>query len=268
MSLDRDPRLQFFNPFRVIPCLLIDSSGMVKTERFRKPRYLGDILNALRIFNEKEVDEIVVLDIEAARTRRPPNIDLIAELSAECFMPLAYGGGVATAEQAKQIVRLGVEKVILNTAAFERPDLLREIAATIGSQSVVVGIDVKRGLLGGRKVVVRSASKTTSLDLATAVSMAEDGGAGEILLQSVDRDGTMSGYDLDVIRSVTALTRLPVVAAGGARDSTDLAAAVGEAGASAVAAGGMFVYQGPHRAVLISYPTPAEIHRATQKIGG
>lgn len=257
-----DPRLLHFNPFRVIPCLLVDGGGMVKTEAFRKPRYLGDIINGLRIFNEKEVDEIAVLDIEAARLRRPPNMELITELAAECFMPLAYGGGITTADEAGAIIRAGVEKVILNTTALEKPQVLRDIATNVGSQSVVASLDMKRGWFGGSALTVRSGTRKAALDLEAAVAAVEAAGAGELLVQSVDRDGTLSGYDIELIRRVTSLTGLPVIAAGGAASVADLAAAVRDGGASAVAAGALFVYQGPHRAVLISYPTPTDLHQA------
>lgn len=260
-----EPYTTYFNPFRVIPILLVNGSGMVKTRRFRKPRYLGDILNGLRIFNEKQVDEIAIIDIDAARTRRPPNMDLITELASECFMPLAYGGGIETTDQANGIIRAGVEKVILNTAAFQNTSMLCEIARTVGSQSVVAGLDVKRGWFDRALVMTRSATRRVHRPLKAAITLIEDAGAGEILLQAVDRDGTQSGYDISLIRSVTEQTSLPVIAAGGASSTADLVAAINEGGASAVAAGALFVYHGPHQAVLINYPASEEIHQIMKK---
>jgi cyclase len=257
-----------FNPFRVIPCLLVYGDRLVKTERFGARRYLGDVVNALRIFNEKEVDEIMVLDIEAARTRRPPDMKFIVEIAGECFMPLAYGGGVATVEQARAIIKSGVEKVVINTAAFETPELIRGIADEVGSQSVVVSIDVRRNWLGRMRVCTRSATKQSSFDPLHAAELAVRSGAGELLIHSVDRDGTMRGYDIPLIGAVSKVSPVPVVAIGGAGNVADLASAVKLGGASAVAGGAMFVFHGPHRAVLISYPTPAEISGALEQLSG
>lgn len=251
-----------FNPFRVIPCLLVQSGRLVKTQRFSAPRYVGDVVNALRIFNEKEVDEIVVLDIDAARSRRAPNLEYVAELAGECFMPFGYGGGIATLDQARAIIKAGAEKVILNTAAFENPELIAQIAGEVGSQSVVVSLDVRRNWLGKNRVYTRAGSRRTALAPVEAAQMIVSQGAGELLVHSIDRDGLMGGYDIELIASIASRVAVPVVAIGGAGSVADLAAAVQMGGAAAAAAGSMFVFHGPHRAVLINYPAPSEVHTA------
>ncbi|HEX6371488.1 MAG TPA: AglZ/HisF2 family acetamidino modification protein [Longimicrobium sp.] len=241
---------------RVIPCLLLKGSGLVKTVRFKDPRYLGDPINIVRLFNDKEVDELVILDITATPEGRGPRMDLLATLTTECFMPLCYGGGVRTLDDMHALFSLGVEKVSLNTRAMEEPALVTAAAERFGSQSVIVSIDVKRGMFGGQKVVVRAGKQKTGRDPVEYAAEMERRGAGELLLNSVDRDGTMSGYDLDLIRRVTAAVSIPVVACGGAGSVADLGLAVNEGGAAAAAAGSLFVYQGPHRAVLVNYPEP------------
>jgi cyclase len=244
---------------RVIPCLLIEGQRLVKTTGFRDPRYIGDPVNAVRIFNEKEVDELVVLDITATVEQRPPNLRLISELASECFMPLAYGGGVRTLEHLQSLFSLGVEKVVINSEAAARPALISEAAAKFGSQSVIVSIDAKRKRLGGYEVRTRSGRHGTGLDPVGFARDMESAGAGEIFLNSIDRDGTMQGYDLELIRAVSQNVSIPVIACGGAGTLADLAAAVKQGGASAVAAGSMFVFHGRHRAVLINYPARREL---------
>jgi cyclase len=234
----------------------------VKTTRFRDPTYVGDILNVVRIFNEKMVDEMAIVDIAAARDRTPPDLAFLETLSSECFMPLAYGGGVSTAQQVKDIISVGVEKVILNTAAFENSDVVREASRLVGRQSITVSLDVKRNWLGKPVPHTRGATRKSSLSLSDALSLIEEAGAGEILLNAVDREGTLSGFDLPLIREVTARTRLPVVAMGGASGPRNLVEAVAGAGAAAVAAGALFIFRGPHRAVLPSYPSAREINDA------
>ncbi|HEX5872965.1 MAG TPA: AglZ/HisF2 family acetamidino modification protein [Longimicrobium sp.] len=241
---------------RVIPCLLLKGSGLVKTVRFKDPRYLGDPINIVRLFNDKEVDELVILDITATPEGRGPRMDLLATLTTECFMPLCYGGGVRTLDDMHALFSLGVEKVSLNTRALEDPALVTAAAERFGSQSVIVSIDVKRGMFGGQKVVVRAGKQRTGRDPVEFAVEMERRGAGELLLNSVDRDGTMEGYDLELIRRVTAAVSVPVVACGGAGSVADLGRAVNEGGAAAAAAGSLFVYQGPHRAVLVNYPEP------------
>ncbi len=240
---------------RVIPCLLLRGHGLVKTRKFKDAVYVGDPVNAVRIFSEKEVDELVVLDIDASREGREPNYELIAEIAGECFMPVAYGGGIRNLEQVRRLIRSGVEKVVINSAATLSTDVITQAAAVFGSQAVVAGIDVRKPLLGGYKVVIKSATQDAGVRLEEHVQRVVKAGAGELLLNSVDRDGTMLGYDLDLIRSVTRAVNVPVVACGGAGTVEHLRQAVHEAGASAVSAGSMFVFHGKHRAVLINYPT-------------
>lgn len=247
---------------RAIPCLLLLNRGLVKTRRFRNPTYLGDPINIVKIFNDKEVDEIVLLDITATVEGRPPQFDLVHEIAQEAFMPVAYGGGIRTIEDVRRLLNLGVEKVVINTSAVERPEFIQDVSRYAGNQSVVVSIDVKRRWWRGMELVTRSGRRRTGIEPAVFARTAEGLGAGELLLTSVDRDGTMDGYDLELIRSVTATVTIPVVAAGGARDVTDLRAAVIDAGAAAAGAGAMFVFKGPHRAVLISYPAADELRRA------
>lgn len=251
-------------PARIIPCLLLRDGGLVKTVGFSQPTYIGDPINAVRIFNDKEVDELVLLDIRATIEGRGPTFQLVAELAGECFMPLAYGGGICTLDHAHELFRLGVEKIVLNTAAVEDPALLRQLAERFGSQSVVASIDVRRQRFGRYSVYTRSGQKDTGLDPVTAARRAEENGAGEILLTAIDREGTMTGYDLELIRRVSQAIGIPVIAHGGAGKVADLTAAVTDGGASAAAAGSLFVFVGKHRAVLISYPSRGEMTGAAR----
>lgn len=246
---------------RVIPCLLLRNGGLVKTVKFGEAKYVGDPINAVKIFNEKEVDELVFLDITATAANRGPNFELIRDIATEAFMPFGYGGGITTIEQVASLVALGVEKVVLNTSVVERPEFIREAANLVGSSSVVVSIDVKRSLLGRYEVVTRNAGRKSGLDPIEWATRAADLGAGEVLLTSVDRDGTQKGYDLALLRQVTEAVSVPVIASGGAGSLDDFRAAVREAGASAVAAGSLFVFHGKHRAVLITYPDYRELEK-------
>lgn len=252
---------------RVIPVLLMNGRGLYKTLQYKEPKYVGDPVNTVKIFNEKEVDEICVLDIAASVEKREPNIPLIREIAGECFMPMSYGGGIRTLEQARAIFNAGVEKIILNTAASDSPDIVRNISAFAGSSSVVVSIDFRKKLLRGHEVYACSGKRPTGKDPIDFAREVERFGAGEILLQSIDRDGTMQGYDLDLIHRVSEAVTIPVIACGGARWLSDFAQAI-ERGASAVAAGSFFVFQGKHRAVLLSYPTPQEIESLPLPSGG
>lgn len=243
---------------RIIPVLLIQKGGLVKSVRFRDHKYVGDPINAVKIFNEKEVDEIVILDISATAEKRPPNIGKIKEFASEAFMPLGYGGGITTLEEIKCLIGAGVEKVVLNAAAFNNQDLVSDGARYVGSQSIVVSIDVKKSWLGKHKVFINNGSKDTGLDPVKYALQMQETGAGEILLNSIDRDGTFGGYDLDLITAVSNAVNIPVVAIGGASAVEDFAAAI-HAGASAAAAGSLFVFQRPHHAVLISYPSQADL---------
>ena len=244
---------------RVIPCLLIHHRGLVKTAKFKAPKYLGDPINIVRIFNDKEVDELIVLDITATREKRPPQFELLKGLASECFMPLAYGGGIGSMEDIRALLSIGIEKVILNTAAIKNPALIRAAAAYAGSQAVVVSLDVKKGALGRAEVYSHAGRRATGLDPLRQAKAMEALGAGELFMNSVDLDGTMQGYDLGLIRRITDAVSIPVVACGGAGSLQDLIDVIRIGGASAAAAGSLFVFQGPHRAVLISYPSQAEI---------
>ncbi|MBE7554817.1 MAG: imidazole glycerol phosphate synthase subunit HisF [Anaerolineales bacterium] len=244
---------------RVIPCLLLRNRGLVKTVKFKNLTYLGDPINIVKIFNDKEVDELIFLDITATIEQKKPPFKLLSEIASECFMPLGYGGGIRSLEDVKEILSLGVEKVAINSYAVENPPFVRAAADLAGSQSIVVSIDVKKSLFGKYEVMTHSGRKATGLDpLKFAVEM-EKMGAGELFLNSIDRDGTMQGYDLELIRRVAEAVSIPVVACGGASTVEDLGDVVKKGGASAAAAGSMFVFHGPHRAVLINFPTPQEL---------
>lgn len=243
---------------RVIPALLIQKGGLVKSVRFKDHKYVGDPINAVKIFNEKEVDELVVLDISATAEKRPPNMRQVMEIASEAFMPLGYGGGITTLDEIRALISAGVEKVVLNTAAFHDPSLISAGAKYIGNQSIVVSIDVKKNLFGKYKVYVKNGSVSTGLDPKEFARQMEEAGAGEILLNSIERDGTFLGYDLDLLHAVSSGLNIPVVAIGGAGSVDDFTKAI-QSGASAASAGSLFVFQRPHRAVLISYPTQAEL---------
>ena len=249
---------------RVMPCLLVRGNGLVKTRRFKDAVYIGDPINAIRIFSEKEVDEIVVLDIDASREGREPNYQLIEEMAGEAFMPMAYGGGIRTLEQVRRLIRAGVEKVVINTAATESTDIIRAAADVFGSQAVVGAVDVKRTMFGSYRVVSKSATVETRCSLDDHIRNLISAGVGEIFLNSVDRDGMMEGYDIPLIKSITEKVNVPVVACGGAGKPEDLRQAILEGGASAVAAGSMFVFHGKHRAVLITYPNAADLSTLNQ----
>ena len=237
---------------RVIPCLLLKDRGLYKTRRFRDPQYIGDPINAVKILNDKEVDELVFLDVSKNRHETGPNFEVIEDIAGEAFMPLAYGGGISQLSQARRLFKIGIEKVILSSVLGRRVDLVCEVADLAGSSSTVVCLDVKRTLLGRYVVYFESgriSSGKTPIEFAREL---EDLGAGEIILNNIDREGTFEGYDLELIRSVSTAVRIPVVALGGAASPTDFAQAL-SVGASAVGAGSMFVYHGRHRAVLITY---------------
>jgi len=243
---------------RVIPCLLLHGDGLVKTVRFRNPVYVGDPINAIRIFNEKEVDELMVLDIEASPEGREPNYALIEKFAGECCMPLCYGGGVRTVDQARRLFALGVEKVSLQSAALKDMTILKDMSTVFGSQSVLFSLDVRSGIFG-RKICHSSSTRRDDPRTWRAVlQLAVENGAGEIVLNSIERDGTMSGMDLDLIRQVSAGLSVPLIAIGGVGSMEHILQAI-RAGASGVAAGSFFVFDGPRRAVFITYPRYAEL---------
>jgi len=244
---------------RVIPTLLLRGAGLVKTTGFRKPVYVGDPINAIRIFNEKEVDELVLLDITASRADKGPAFNTIENIASECFMPVAYGGGISSVDEIRKILGAGIEKVVINTAALVNPQLVRDAAKEFGSQAIVVSMDVKRKWLGRYEVYRDGGSKPAGLEPVLYARQIQDLGAGEILLTAIDRDGTMKGYDIELIAKVSSAVSIPVIASGGAGSVTDFGLASKQGGAAAVAAGAMFVFQGPHRAVLITYPSQVEL---------
>ena len=243
---------------RVVPSLLLKNGGLVKTTKFDVPKYIGDPINAIRIFNTKEVDELMVLDIDASKLKKEPNYALIEQFAGECFMPLCYGGGIRNVEQASRIFKLGVEKVCLQTAVLDNINLIRELADRFGSQSVVVSVDVKKDWLNRPKLYQSSTSQNSNMNWLTFVKQAVNAGAGEILLNAVDRDGTLQGPDLSLIQQASSEISAPLIALGGIGSLKDIKDAVA-AGASAVAAGAFFVFHGPHRAVLITYPEYQEL---------
>ncbi len=244
---------------RLIPALLLKGQGLVKTVKFKEPKYLGDPINIVRIFNDKEVDELVLLDITATPEHRGPQFDFLKDIASEAFIPLAYGGGIRSMDDVRRLLGIGIEKLIMNTSAVETPLLVREVADHAGSQAAVVSMDVKRGFLGKYEVFTCCGQKKTGLDPVKHAVEMEKMGAGEIFINSIDRDGTMQGYELDLIRKVADAVNVPVVACGGAGNLTHVAEVIKQGHASAAAAGSLFVFQGPLRGVLISYPTPREL---------
>lgn len=244
---------------RVIPCLLLKNNGLVKTVKFKDPKYVGDPINAVKIFNEKEVDELIFLDITATIENRKPNFEVISDIASECFMPFGYGGGIRNLDDIKKLFNLGVEKVIINSYAFENPMFIKEASSIFGSQSIVVSMDVKKGLFGKYEVFTNNGKKNTKLDPVKFAKQMEDMGAGELFLNSIDKDGTMQGYNIELIKKVSDSVNIPVIACGGASKNEDFGEAVKKGGASGVAAGSMFVFYGKHKAVLISYPPVHEL---------
>jgi len=244
---------------RLIPCLLIHNGGLVKTVRFSDPKYVGDPINAVRIYNEKEVDELIVLDIDATVKGAEPDYRMISHLAAECRMPLCYGGGVRTIEQFDRIISLGVEKVAISAAAIENHQLITDAATRVGSQSVVVVIDVKKtGLLRQFEVVTHNGTRRTGIRPEDLAIQLADAGAGEIVVNSVDRDGQMKGYDLQLIDLIRNVVTLPLSVLGGAGSLEDLETLVKRYGIIGAAAGSFFVFKGKYRAVLINYPNRHE----------
>jgi cyclase len=246
---------------RLIPCLLVQDGALVKTRQFGAAKYVGDPFNAVRIFNEKAADELLVLDIDATSTGAEPNYSLIKSLASECRMPLAYGGGVRTVEQIERIIALGVEKVAIGAAAVETPGLIETAAKSVGNQSIVGVMDVRRNGSKGYEVFTRRGSIPTGLAPVAFAKQLQSSGAGEILINSVDRDGVMEGYDLELIASVRDEVSTPITALGGAGSLTDIQNLVRTFGTIGAAAGSLFVFKGPFRAVLINYPSRSDLDR-------
>lgn len=243
---------------RVIPSLLIKNGGLIKTTKFKNEKYIGDPINAIKIFNDKEVDELIIFDVLATR-KQFIDYSLISRINKEAFMPLGYGGGIKTLDDISRIIGIGYEKVILNSFALKDPNIIDKAAKISGSQSVVICIDVKKDWLGNYRVYNHSGNKSSGMEVLQWAQEVTNRGAGEIILHNVDKEGTLSGYDLKLISLVASKIKIPIVAIGGASNLEDLRQAVKEGGASAVAAGSIFIFHGPHRAVLITYPEKTKL---------
>lgn len=243
---------------RIIPALLVQDSGLVKTVRFESPRYIGDPINAVKIFNEKEADELIVLDISASSQPREPDYRLIERLANECRMPLCYGGGIKTLEQANRILAYGVEKVAVSSLAVEQPTEIRRMADYLGNQSVVVAIDTRKQRNGSHEVYIHNGKKRTGKLTLDLVKQAIDLGAGEILLNAIDNDGMMAGYDTEIIDEVRKICSVPLTVLGGCGAADDISQLIKRFGIIGVAAGSFFIYKGKLRGVLISYPNTQE----------
>jgi imidazole glycerol-phosphate synthase subunit HisF len=247
---------------RIIPCLLMYEGALVKTVRFKDPKYIGDPINAVKIFNEKEADELIILDIGVTTNSLQPNFNLIAKLAAECRMPLCYGGGVTSVEQATQLVDMGVEKVAVSAAAIKRPSLIKELVSAVGSQSIVVVLDIlkeKKFLSENYKLYSHNSKNVYDDDPFSLIKIFQNYGVGEIVINSIDRDGLMQGYDLDLASRVKSITKVPLTFLGGAGSLEHLEDLFNNLGiAAGAAAGSLFVFKGKYRAVLISYPTPEQ----------
>lgn len=246
---------------RVIPCLLLQDDSLVKTINFKKPGYIGDPVNTARIFNELEVDELVVLDITATNAKKGPNFKIISELANECFMPLAYGGGIRNFEEAKKMFQMGIEKVVINSYAFERPEFITELATHFGNQAVVASIDVKKNLFGKYQVMSHSGSKKQKVEVVEWAKQLEALGAGEILLTAVHQEGTWKGFDLNLVEKVAKAVDIPVIANGGAATNDDIRDVVKKGQASAVGLGSMVVYQNKGMGVLVNFPDTKELRK-------
>lgn len=248
----------YYRP-RLIPCLSLKEQGLVKTTKFSNPRYLGDPINAVKIFNGKGVDELCILDITATSQKRSPDFDYLRDIASEAFMPLSYGGGISNLEQIKKLFFIGYEKVIINTAFMQKSELIREAANFAGSQSIVVSIDVKNELLGKRVCFINDGKTRVNSDPVLMAKKAEELGAGEILLNSINRDGMMQGYDIKLVKDVVDSVSIPVIACGGAKDIHDFKKVLHEGGAHAAAAGSLYVYYGEQKAVLITAPDEKDL---------
>lgn len=238
---------------RIIPVLTLQKERLVKTVKFKKPTYIGDPINAVKIFNDKEVDEIIILDITASKEKREPNYNKIEEIASEAFMPFAYGGGIKTLNQIEKLFKLGIEKVVLNSILDDNMDLIKEASKIFGSQSIVASVDVKRNIIGKQFAYKLSGSKKINEKLDIYIKKIEENGAGELFLNSIDKDGTYLGYDLELIKKINAIINIPLVVCGGANSINSFKQAI-ENGASAVAAGSMFVYSSSTKGILINYP--------------
>lgn len=245
---------------RIIPVLLLKNDGLVKTIKFKKPRYIGDPINAVKIYNDREVDELIFLDIEATKNKKEPNFRLIKEIATECFMPFCYGGGINNFHTIKKIFNLGAEKISINSEFYYNPNLVKKASESFGSQSIVVSIDVKKNLFGKYETYINGGKINTHQNPIEIAKQAEKFGAGEIILNSIDKDGTMSGYDLKLIKTVSDTISIPLIACGGAKNLDSLRDAI-NTGASAAAAGSLFIYHGSQNGILINYPEKKNINK-------
>lgn len=251
---------------RIIPCLLIHNKGLTKTVKFKEGKYVGDPLNAVRIYNEKEVDELVVLDIDATVTNTEPDYQRIEKMAKECRMPLCYGGGIKTAEQVRKIFAYGVEKIAISSVAVEHPEVVTEMASAVGNQSVVVVMDIhKRKFTGKYELYTHNGTKSTGLNPVAFAKEMQRLGAGEIVINSIDNDGVMQGYDMKLIESVKKEVSIPVTVLGGAGSLEDMGSVINKFGIMGVAAGSLFVFKGKYKAVLINYPNPEEKEKLIQE---
>lgn len=241
---------------RIIPTLLLHDKGLYKTVQYsiKKGKYVGDPINAIKIFNDKGIDELIFLDIDASKEKKQPDFKMIKSIASECFMPLAYGGGIVSLSQIKAIFQIGIEKVILNSILLEDITFLQKASNIFGSQSIVASVDIKKNMFGKYKVYNSSQKRNLKLDIREYLLSLEQHGAGEIYISCVDKDGTFEGYDLEIIKKVIEGIKIPIIVNGGARDIKDFSQAIKECGVHAVSAGSFFVFNGPHKAVLITYP--------------
>ncbi len=253
------------NP-RIIPCLLVHNKGLVKTVKFKNPKYVGDPLNAVRIFNEKEVDELMVVDIDATTHGNEPDYKMIQNLAAECRMPLCYGGGIKTVDQAQHIFSLGVEKIAISSIAIENTEIISQIAERVGNQSVIVVLDVKKKFLSNKyEVWTHNGTKSSGLDAVDFAMKCESIGAGEIVINSIDQDGTMKGYDNTIIDNIRAAVNIPMTVLGGAGSLEHIGQLISKYGIIGAAVGSLFVFKGKYRAVLINYPNKTEKEELIKK---
>jgi len=246
---------------RIIPCLLLKDDSLVKTVNFKKPAYIGDPVNTARIFNELEVDELTLLDISATSNKKKPNFKILAELANECFMPLAYGGGINDFEDAKKIFQIGIEKVIINSIAFSKPAFITELAEHFGNQAIVASIDVKKNMFGKYQVFSNSGTKKQKVDPVDWAQELEQLGAGEILLTAIHQEGTWMGFDINIIEKISNAVNIPVIANGGASSIEDIEKAVKQGNASAVSLGSMVVYQNKGMGVLVNFPDTEKLNK-------
>jgi imidazole glycerol-phosphate synthase subunit HisF len=240
---------------RIIPCVLYSDEGLVKTKKFRSPNYIGDPINSIRLFNDKEVDELLFIDIDASKNKSEPNFTLVQEIASECFMPLSYGGGIKDVHTVEKLLKMGVEKVSINSALLSNLDLCKKISTEFGSSTLIGSIDVKKNLIGRYRVYNHIQKKTLSLDPIDYVKQLEANGVGEIFINNVDLDGTFSGYDISLLQEIENKLSVPIIPCGGAGSLTDLAEVFNKTKIKAVAAGSIFVYTGKFNAVLINFPT-------------